>query len=761
MNWKIPYADNRLLKPLKRTGERGEGKFEEISWDQALDEICAKIAETTEKYGSRANVVDMFYCGVPGNQGAIGHILGSRFLNIYGASGLEGLGVDYAVVQHEAIDEGMAYVGGRDNVMSASTCIFIWGGNPIGFTRAARTTRMFLDARERGAKIFHISNLYDNTSAKVDEWVPVKSGTDAALALGMDHVLVRDDLVNKEFLLAETAAAYLVRTDTGQYLRESDIQEGGSEARFALLDAKSGNVACVDRATSFPFDYGGIEPQLECTTTVNGIPCKSSYTLLLEQLEGFTPEWQEGITGVPAATCEHLAHEYAKRSPSLMCIGDGLRYGNATQAMRAIKLLTYLTGNHGQPNGGTIMAGAVEGCFWVNLDRNPMKFDPNLPTDLGDFVMFDQILESAKDPNAQQYKTLIVAEGNPLLNHPNKALWRDRILPLFDMVVAFEIRMTDTCRWADYVLPEATAYERYEVNTEVGNCITLCEPAIEPCGESRTVADIWNGIASRLGIGQYFDKTQEEWARISVDSQQVPLQAKITQSEDASRAGQVADVTYDRLAAAKILHTEAPDIPFDPYSMHGPNGTETGRIQFYSEIHVETGDQLARQQTTYVTDADLKKTYPFQFFIGRHKYFMQGQFTNVPELERLAHTQFGVAMNPVSAAEKGLRDGDAVEVFNERGTMRSVLHLREDVAPGIVHTWYSFDETYYPDTDCPQELAAPNNAPETETPMSVINGRRWDGIQAMFGMPRTTRFIAGDRAPEVIFDVVCDIRKAE
>ena len=100
-------------------------------------------------------------------------------------------------------------------------------------------------------------------------------------------------------------------------------------------------------------------------------------------------------------------------------------------------------------------------------------------------------------------------------------------------------------------------------------------------------------------------------------------------------------------------------------------------------------------------------------------------------------------------------------MFNDRGVMRSKLQLREDIAPGVAHTWYSFDETYYPETVTPQELATPQNHPSTATPMSLVNGARWIATQIAFGVPPITRFIAGATTPEVIFDQVCEIRKAE
>ena len=783
-SWRIPYNEQRLLHPLKRVGERGEGKFIEITWDEALDEIATAINASIEKYGPKSIVSDMFYCGMPGNKSSMSDQLATRYLSAIGGSRLEYEAVDYAIVNQDSIDEGVPSVAGRFNVLNANNLIFIWGGNPIGFTRPARLTRMFLDARERGAKIVHVSNMYDNTSAKVDEWVPVKSGTDAALALGMANVIVERGDLNMDFLLNETAAAFLVRTDTGKYLRESDVVEGGAEDKFGIFDEVSGSVVFIPRVAARPavgggeafvghtrkmmieFDgnsiYGDYAPKMECAAEIDGIACKTTFMLLREHLQSWTPEEAEKVCGVPADKIRHLANLLVDSSPALIAMGNGLRYRNATQSLRAVKLLAYLTGNHGGKDGGTVITAGVDDFEMNVMYRDMIYWPEGVPTDNAQFALTDDLFKSLDDPDHQQYKVLIFAEGNPLLNWPNKAMWREKLLPNFDLVVSLEIRMTDTCRWSDIVLPETTIFERTEVLPDLDNNIVLSEPAIEPQGEARNAADIWRGIAERTGVGQYFQKTQEEWVQLAIENRE-PIMAPLTAEEDPEHVGEMAQVTYERLKKNPVIHLHATeqDDPVDPLAIMPMYFTETGLIQFYSELHYEIGAAFADFEHTYITDPEIAKKYPLHLFIARHKYFMQGQFTNVPEMEALANTQFGFALNPVTAAERGLRDGDEIEVFNDRGVMRSKLQLREDVAPGVAHTWYSFDETYYPDTVTPQELATPQNDPATATPMSLVNGAKWIATQIAFGVPPITRFIAGATTPEVIFDQVCEIRKAE
>ncbi|MGI6217051.1 MAG: molybdopterin-dependent oxidoreductase, partial [Coriobacteriales bacterium] len=350
----IPYAKNRVLHPLKRVGERGEGKWEQISWEQALDEICDKIKKSTEKYGPRSIVLNQFWCGYPGDYRSTGNDLIYRFAFAWDASILEYQSVDYGLVFGDFVDYGLPCNNSHKVLRESNNLIIIWGGNPLGYTRPAATTRLLLDAQERGAKIIHISNLFDVSSARADEWIPVKSGTDAALAMGMANVLIRDGLVDREFLLKRTAAAYLVRCDTGKYLRAKDIDPDADEDMFVIAD-EGGNVIYMPRITmQAPFvGYGDFNPDLEAELELNGIKCKTSYIMYVDHVAPWTPEKQEEVTGVPAETCVRLAHKYVESSPATMYVYYGFRYGNGVQSLRALNALCFMSGNLGRPGGGT------------------------------------------------------------------------------------------------------------------------------------------------------------------------------------------------------------------------------------------------------------------------------------------------------------------------------------------------------------------------------------------------------------------------
>lgn len=779
MNAKIPYAKNRLLYPLKRVGERGSGEWERISWGQAFDEIADKLKEITAQYGSRATLVNTFWCGLPGADRSTNYDLAMRFIHAMDASRFEMPSVDMCLIYAGMADQGGVASNNKYLINVVNSEIIIWGSNPIGFTRPGETTNMLVKARERGARLVHISNLFDVTSAKCDEWVPVKSGTDGALALGMANVLIANGMIDYDFVVNRTTAAYLVRDDNGQYLTQADIEEGGDAGKFVLIDDETGDLFAVERETGkkaggaigsdasgqsvgglidegVADSYNGRKPRLEAIATVAGIPCKTVFVKLKEHVAPWTPEAQEAVTGVPAAQCEKLARDFWEATPAMIFIYDGFRYANGTQAARAVYLLAYLTGNFGN-GAGNLLPAPLD--YSAPTATNPMPvWFPNDHQTTADQQPFNVMLESFNNPDApQQYKAFINPYSNPLTNWPNKDLWLKTILPNMELFVAWDIRMTDTCKYADYVLPEATIFERYELLSGPNDCVVLNEPAIEPRGESKDAAEIWKGLAERLGFGDSFFPSMKEWAEFKADL----MGATNGPVEDPEHPGKTTDVSWELLQKDGYLHFPMPDEPYDNYDGITFE-TKTGKIEFYNAAMGQIGAAFGGYSPAIIHDEKVREKYPLHFYPGRHKYFMQSQFTNVPELYKLATaTQTGVALNPLTAAERGLEDGDEVEVFNDRGCIKTNLHLRQDIPAGMAHMWYSFDEDHYAGSDNPQKLATPLNGPETEDAVIKYISLGVNQLYEASGVPRSARFVVEKDTPEVFWDTLCDVRKAK
>ncbi|MBP3867065.1 MAG: molybdopterin-dependent oxidoreductase, partial [Eggerthellaceae bacterium] len=409
---KIPYAEDRVLHPLKRVGERGEGKFEQISWDQALDEIAEKLLEIKDKYGEQSVILNEFWCGYPGDYRSLQNSLIFRFAHTFGASIIEYADVDDAPSYMFMVDYGVYSTTDNKQLTKSNNEIIVWGGNPLGFTRPTVTSRMLLDAQERGAKLVHISNMFDNTSAKADQWVPAKSGTDAALALAMANYIVQAGEVDEQYLIDHSVGPFLVRSDNGMFLRESDIKADGNPYAYVYIDANSNEPSVIMPRAEFPTD-----PVLNVEAEVSGIACKSAYRVLVEKLSEWTPEKQEEITGVPAATCIQLIRDYLDNRPSTIYIYYGFRYRNGGQTARAIDLLPILSGNLGMPGGRFIVSGSADtSTKYTVMNDGPIYFPYGFEGLKGDHIPMQKVLDSFEDPSVQQYKAWLNPMGNPILN---------------------------------------------------------------------------------------------------------------------------------------------------------------------------------------------------------------------------------------------------------------------------------------------------------------------------------------------------------
>ena len=738
----LPYLPQRLRYPLKHVGKRGEGKFEQISWEQAFDEIGAKINEAREKNGGRSIVVNPMICGYPTSYGSIQFMLEYRFAHGLGASLLEYQAVDTGDLSTCSIDYGNVWSLGADpKLMDHANHIIIWAGNPIGFSRAARVSNIIMDAQERGAKVVDVGILFDPTAAKSDQWVAVKPGTDAALALAMVHVMIEEELYDAEFVTNYTVAPFLVREDNGKFLRESDIAAGGSPDNYVYWDAVAGKPEPIASGVR---EFGGKTPDLIANKVVNGIRCKTAFLKLVEHVSEWTPESQEPITGVPAATARQVVREYIANKPSALFLYYGLRYLNATSTTRAINMLAILSGNLQYPGRRPILCGGPNG-FPVQLNTGQGLFPYGFANFTSRQVSLINIMDSFESPEEQQYKVWINAMGNPVQNWPNRDLWENRIFPHFDLIVDLEVRMTDTGLFSDYVLPEANIFERDEIICPSNNCIVYNEAAIEPQGEAKLPADIWRGIAERVGMGDVFNKNTEEWLQMKLNTQ------------DPGFTGVTPPITLERLKKEKAIRLNVPDKEFDPFEgLVFP--TPSGRVEFYVEEFAEIGETMGKLKDPQFVGR-LSEEYPYQYYPGRHRFFMQGQFPEFPLLRTLAGEKSQIYLNPITAAEKGLKHGDLIEIYNQRGAVRARLKLSEQFPPGLVHIWYGYPASDY-NSNPPQTLSSTLSTKDEETPIQ----KKWSELYFQHGeasgSPQTMLFF-GQTTNETIWDEVCNVRKVE
>lgn len=728
-----PYNPKRLTKPLKRVGERGAGQWEEIGWDQALDEIAAKMQQIKDESGPQAIAFWALAAGVPPSQG-LGTLLNMRFTGLWGATDpIYGIGLDNGPLFANFYTFGNVFVYALQDpqIFVGADVFIIWGSNPI--ENQMRGAMNLVRAREQGTYFIDVGLVFDGSAGWADEFVGVAAGSDAWLALAMSRHIIDADLIDRDFLIQHSVASYLVRDDDGKMLRDAF-------GNYLVWDESSGTAVAVGPANAA---IEAKQPALLGSYTVDGVATKTAYQKLIEFLAEYTPEAAEAVTKVPAAETRRLAELYAKADKAFIQAALGMRYANQGSTYRAIQLLAILTGNMGD-NGKGISLCSQFMSYPFELNDKPITMPLGIDGPRSQPVMMEQFFVDASSDNSP-YRGFFSIAGNPVHQQPDRNRWL-KMFNQMDLVVDFDIWLTDTGELADYVLPDCMPFERLEIITAAQyNHVVLQEPAIEPPPEVHNANYLFSGLARRLGLGEYFDKTDEEWLAIRLES------------EDPSITTLEPKLTFERLKAEKMVRTNVPAEPkFDPYrglQFMSPSG----RAEFYVERLADIGFALPKYTPTWecpVIDSNGK--YPYQLFTGRQRFFMQSMYTDDPINVELSGGEPYTRINPKDAAAKGLLDGAKVEVFNDRGHVVTKLELDESVPPGTLHVWFGwrrkqFEEGTY------SELVTPICAPGIADDVS----RRWlDDWQAAGGIwYNPLDMIATEIGSwDAYWDVACDIR---
>ena len=665
-----PYDPKRLTTPLKRVGERGSGQWEEISWDQALDEIAAKLNEISAKHGPESVCMWLLPAGAPPAYGFI-QMMGNRLANAYGMTTMmESIGLDNGPFYTEFYSVGTTatHVLTDPRIMSQvpTDLIYVWGCNPI--ENQIRCAQNLVRARENGAKIVDIGLIFDGTAGFSDEFVAVKPASDGHLAMAMVDYVLQHGLQDDAYLLMRTTAPYLVREDTGMMYRD----EAGN---FAVWSATAGAPAFVaPKRGDFPEGDVALFGEYE----VDGVRCKTVLTLVKEEAAKWSAHEVAERVGLSEDEICRLADEFARAEHAFIVSGYGLRYANTNETYRILHLLGILTGRQGVPGSGVIEGLQLQ-SWPVVLNDQALQWPVvgDITSVKSKSVRMADWFDIAEAPNSP-YKAFIKMQGNPVHQQPDRQRWLD-ILGQMELVVDFDVWMTDTGELSDYVLPDCMPFEREDLIT--GACynhIILQEPAIEPPAGCRDAVYFCSELGRRVGLGEFFDKTGPEWIQ------------KRLQTPFPLVAGIQPPVTYERLKAEKMIRTLAPAEPkYDPYLNPAEvMENETGRIELYAERLLDFDLAVTHPlEPNYLGKFD---EYPFQLFTGRQRFFMQSSFTDDPINVKLSGETPATRLNPIDAQALGLFDGDTVEVYNDRGHVVTRLEVDECVPAGTVHVWFGW-----------------------------------------------------------------------
>ena len=649
------YHPDRLQYPLKRIGKRGEGKFARITWDEALDTVAREIRRVKEKYGNSA----MF---VPYGTGSYNQLNGSqtarRLLNLFGGH----LGF-YNSYSWGAINIATPYVfgtlttGNQRQDWLNSKYILMWGWNPAEMRDGTNSDFFIKLARERGAHVVCIDPRHTlSATSLADEWIPIRPGTDVAMMSAMAYVMITEELYDEKF----------VRTH------------------------------CIG------FDHEQMPAELRDAESY------ADYILGLRDGVPKTPEWAEAITGVPRETIVRIAREYATIKPGILYQGYGMqRRAYGEQVVRAGCVLASITGNVGVSGGWASGLGLQpDGGAWWNvfpIGENAVK--ARIPV----FLWTEAILRGKEMTQADgiigaenldnNIKLIYAVATNILINQHANVNRSAKILQdesLVEFIVVQDNFLTPTARFADIVLPACTQFETWGVEDgwKYGDEVILMPKLVEPPGESKSDYRICAEIAERLGIGEAYTEGRDErawveWVLTRYRESRFPNLPTLDEFEKTNIGVYANPVTKPEIAFA--------DFRDDPQAH--PLATPSGKIEIFSPPLYAKNDPGIPAIPKYIQEwespfGDEAKKYPLQA-IGHHTlHRVHSTHDNNDYLDEAFPQR--VFINPLDAEARGIRDGDSVRVFNDRGTIVLPCRITNRIMPGVVDipqgAWWTPDE---------------------------------------------------------------------
>ena len=627
----------RLKYPMKRIGERGEGRFERISWDEAAELISSEWIRIRDTYGPASRYM-LYGAGVTGVLRP--SKMAKRLLS------LDGGYLDYYNSYSSACSNyvtpyiyGQLKAGNGFSDVLNTNYLILWGHNPAETIFGTETNVYLAKLKKKGVPIIVIDPRCSNTAAQRGmTWVPIRPGTDSALADGMAYVIWSEGLLDQHFL-----DTYCVGFD------EAHLPEGAP---------------------------AGASYESYLRGRSDGIPK--------------TPEWAEAICGVPAEQIRKIARDYANAKPGCLLPGLGLqRTRNGEQGVRSTALLCCMTGNVGIPGGGTGAAVSFGTHRTVSFPEPKNPFPGQIPV-----FLWTKAIEHATEMDFRNdgvkgvdhlpcnLKMLFSLAGNTLINQHSDIRDTERILKdtsKCEFIVVSDIFMTPSARYADVLLPATSVFETSNLNSPWrGSNFLLCNnQVIDPIFDCRFEWEWLKEVAKHLGLYEEFTEGEPDlsvWMRRLYEENR-KLEPMLPDYETFRREG-------------GFQYPEEQIVAFSEEIAHPkttPFATPSGKIEIYSEQLADLGMIPPIPCYTPVVEGvedPLREKYPLQL-IGYHTIRRcHSVHDNNDWLEELDPTRLWI--HPEDAFYRNVVDGDEVEVYNDRGCVRLKAFVTNRIMKGVI-----------------------------------------------------------------------------
>jgi anaerobic dimethyl sulfoxide reductase subunit A len=676
------YSQERLLYPMMRVGERGEGKFKRVSWDTALDFVARKMVELKKKYGPTA-ILDQAYAGasygVLHKSDQIEGLL-ARFLGMFGCRTNSWSVPSYQGTTFSSrITFGTIEDGNEDDTFAHAKLIIMWGWNPAYTFHGGNTFYYMRLAKQRGCKFVLVDPQYTDSASAYDAWwIPIKPNTDAAMLAAMAHYTFANNLQDQKFI--------------DKFCQGMDAGTMPDWAR--------------DKENFKDYILGKSD----------GVPK--------------TPEWAEPICGVKAEDIKKLAQMYATTKPAaLKASWSPGRNAYGEQYNRMAAAVQAMTGNIGILGGSSegvgkawhaesiaypyddnanIWFGSIKSDRWAHCVLNY----PNVKREEVGLWPRDDALDG-KIPNIRA----IWWHGSDWFNQLTNINKEIEAIKKLDLVVCNDSTITPSGLWADVLFPIATHFERHDVALPwyKGHYYIHRPKVIEPLGESKTDLQVFTELAYRLekldpklkGFGKRFNpRAGRDYFRNNDATDEAFLRSWWNKSVMGHQGVKMQWEEFKKRGVYKFVLDE-PHVAFRDQIEHGERfETASGKIEIFSGQLAQITD-WTKTQYGYPIPAIPKwiepweslnspktREYPFHLISPHPRWRTHSIFNNIAWLRETFAQE--VTINASDAKRLGIKMGDTVELYNGRGRIVVPAYVTERCMPGVLvvyeGAWMDLDD---------------------------------------------------------------------
>ncbi len=624
------YSPRRLEHPLVRTGARGEGKFARVSWDEALDIIAAKLNEQKKKYGpeslavlspQRRNYSDLLY----------------RFLIAHGSPNYGHSGLCF--VQRAF---SFSYTLGAAPMplpdFSNANLIIIWGANPVYAGTPMGNLQKILDARDKGARLVAIKPEMQPDAALADTWLPIRPGTDSALALAMLNVITGEKLYDADFVSTWCYGFEKLVPHVEHYTPEWAEPITGIPAQqirdIARLYATTRG-ACILAGNAF-------DQTASSNNAVRAIAILMAITGNLDRPGGNIVPC--GST-MPAVKSLHLRERYTQD--------------------------------------------------WVEKLVGPEMPAPFQPWTEGTSSAYYRCFDSVLTEKPYPVRTIIAPGTQPtVITRGSRRI--AEALEKLDFFAVIDVTRNAAMPWADVVIPVATMYEcDHPFEAGIGNWIMARNKVVEPLGDYKSDFQFWLDLAVKMGYGDdFWHGSIEDCMNYQLENFGMTMEELRAYPHGIIYEPQpMVYEKYDRIFATPSSRlSSAPYLPQGKVAIYNTTFEQHG----FNPL-----PEWVEAPESPTATPELLEQYPLMFFdTHTTDTYIHGWLQNVPCLREIEPDPW-IHIHPDTARARGIEDGDRVVVESPHGwiTVKAIHFpgIRPDVVMGIHGWWQGCDELGLPD----------------------------------------------------------------